>query len=159
MQKEVDALTEQVNAYTGNSRQEKQYMYLDEMLTRELIKLDDIETEGKDNVRMARKQAIKSIQDSISLLESKAPLPGQQQEQVKPQEESAEAKQQEDNKADEKKEPEASVQGEQKTTDAVAATEVSWSSVWASFSLVVWIDHLTSLTFFRLRKQKRKCFR
>ncbi|CAB0035948.1 unnamed protein product [Trichogramma brassicae] len=77
VQKEVDELTEQVKQYSGNSRQDKQYMYLDEMLTRELIKLDDIETEGKDNVRQARKQAIKSIQESIALLESKAPLPGQ----------------------------------------------------------------------------------
>lgn len=78
VQKEVDALTEQVNLWSGTSRKDKQYMYLDEMLTRELIKLDDIETEGKDNVRQARKNAIKSIQNSISLLESKAPLPGQQ---------------------------------------------------------------------------------
>lgn len=54
-------------------------MYLDEMLTRELIKLDDIETEGKENVRQARKNAIKSIQNSISLLESKASLAGQEQ--------------------------------------------------------------------------------
>lgn len=78
VQKEVDALTEQVKQFTGNSRQDKQYMYLDEMLTRELIKLDDIDTEGKENVRQARKQAIKSIQESISLLESKAPVPGQE---------------------------------------------------------------------------------
>lgn len=56
-------------------------MFLDEMLTRELIKLDDIETEGKENVRQARKQAIKSIQESINLLESKVPLPGQEQKQ------------------------------------------------------------------------------
>ncbi|XP_043280576.1 BAG domain-containing protein Samui isoform X2 [Venturia canescens] len=74
VQKEVDSLNEQVIQWNGKSRKDKQYIYLDEMLTRELIKLDDIETEGKDNVRQARKQAIKSIQDSISLLESKAPL-------------------------------------------------------------------------------------
>lgn len=53
-------------------------MYLDEMLTRELIKLDDIETEGRDNVRQARKNAIRTIQETISLLESKAPLPSKQ---------------------------------------------------------------------------------
>lgn len=82
VQQEVDSLTEQVKAFSGTSRQDKQYMYLDEMLTRELIKLDDIETEGKENVRLARKAAIKSIQDSISLLESKVPLP-QEQQQVK----------------------------------------------------------------------------
>lgn len=79
MQKEVDALAEQVRAYTGNSKKDKEYMYLDEMLTRELIKLDDIETEGRDNVRQARKNAIKSIQNTISLLESKASPPASQQ--------------------------------------------------------------------------------
>lgn len=77
MQKEVDDLAGQVRRYTGGSRQDKEYMYLDEMLTRELIKLDDIETEGRENVRQARKNAIKSIQDTISLLETKAPLAGQ----------------------------------------------------------------------------------
>ncbi|KAG8039308.1 hypothetical protein G9C98_003615 [Cotesia typhae] len=74
VQNEVDSLTEQVKQWNGTSRKDKQYIYLDEMLTRELIKLDDIETEGKENVRQARKNAIKSIQDSISLLESKVPL-------------------------------------------------------------------------------------
>ncbi|CAK9816798.1 BAG domain-containing protein Samui [Anthophora quadrimaculata] len=72
VQKEVDSLAEQVKQYNGNSKTDKQYMYLDEMLTRELIKLDDIETEGKDNVRQARKNTIRSIQETISLLESKA---------------------------------------------------------------------------------------
>ncbi|KAK0161894.1 hypothetical protein PV327_008296 [Microctonus hyperodae] len=71
VQKEVDSLTEQIKLWNGNSKTDKQYIYLDEMLTRELIKLDDIETEGKDNVRQARKNTIKSIQNSISLLESK----------------------------------------------------------------------------------------
>ncbi|XP_057319713.1 BAG domain-containing protein Samui isoform X1 [Microplitis mediator] len=74
VQKEINSLTDQVKQWSGTSRKDKQYIYLDEMLTRELIKLDDIETEGKENVRQARKNAIKSIQDSISLLESKAPL-------------------------------------------------------------------------------------
>ncbi|XP_015121795.1 BAG domain-containing protein Samui isoform X2 [Diachasma alloeum] len=77
VQQEVDSLHEQVKLWNGNTRQDKQYIYLDEMLTRELIKLDDIETEGKEAVRQSRKNTIKSIQDAISLLESKAPLPGQ----------------------------------------------------------------------------------
>ncbi|XP_043500048.1 BAG domain-containing protein Samui-like isoform X2 [Polistes fuscatus] len=81
VQKEVDSLAEQVKQYTGNSRKDKQYMFLDEMLTRELIKLDDIETEGRENVRQARKNAIRTIQETISLLESKAPLSGQEQSQ------------------------------------------------------------------------------
>lgn len=80
VQKEVDNLAEQVQRYIGGSRQDKEYVYLDEMLTRELIKLDDIETEGRENVRQARKNAIKSIQDTISLLEMKTPLAGQQEQ-------------------------------------------------------------------------------
>ncbi|XP_003425587.2 BAG domain-containing protein Samui isoform X2 [Nasonia vitripennis] len=117
VQKEVDALNEQVKEYSGNSRQDKQYMYLDEMLTRELIKLDDIETEGKDNVRQARKQAIKSIQDSISLLESKAPLPGQQPEEQQKPEESETPKESMDTTGDEK--PAESME----TTEAPASEE------------------------------------
>ncbi|XP_018392828.1 PREDICTED: BAG domain-containing protein Samui-like isoform X2 [Cyphomyrmex costatus] len=81
VQKEVDDLAEQVRRYVGGSRQDKDYMYLDEMLTRELIKLDDIETEGRENVRQARKNAIKSIQDTISLLETKTPIANQQKQQ------------------------------------------------------------------------------
>lgn len=77
----MDDLAEQVRLYVGGSRQDKEYMYLDEMLTRELIKLDDIETEGRENVRQARKNAIKSIQDTISLLETKAPITNQQKQQ------------------------------------------------------------------------------
>ncbi|XP_033215914.1 BAG domain-containing protein Samui-like isoform X2 [Belonocnema kinseyi] len=92
VQKEVDSLTEQVKNYKGTSRKDKEYIYLDEMLTRELIKLDDIETEGKENVRQARKNAIKSIQDSINLLEFMVPLPGQQPTQPQESENQSEEK-------------------------------------------------------------------
>lgn len=81
VQKEVDDLAEQVRRYVGGSRQDKEYVYLDEMLTRELIKLDDIETEGRENVRQARRNAIKSIQDTIGLLETKTPIASQQEQQ------------------------------------------------------------------------------
>ncbi|XP_070510639.1 BAG domain-containing protein Samui isoform X2 [Cardiocondyla obscurior] len=82
VQKEVDDLAQQVRRYVGGSRQDKEYIYLDEMLTRELIKLDDIETEGRENVRQARKNAIKTIQETISLLETKAPIANQQEQQL-----------------------------------------------------------------------------
>lgn len=90
--------------YAGGSRQNKEYIYLDEMLTRELIKLDDIETEGRENVRQARKNAIKTIQETISLLETKAPLPVQLEQQ--PMEEESEQK--EEQCADKTKESQAS---------------------------------------------------
>lgn len=79
VQKEVDELKSKVEEYNGNSRTEKDYIYLDEMLTRNLIKLDDIETDGKENVRAARREAIRSIQRCISILEGKAPLPNTEQ--------------------------------------------------------------------------------
>lgn len=46
VQAEVDELATVVNQFCGSSRTDKQYIYLDEMLTRNLIKLDTIETEG-----------------------------------------------------------------------------------------------------------------
>jgi hypothetical protein len=71
----VEELKGQVSKYSGNSRKDKEYILLDEMLTRNLLKLDDIDTEGKDDVRQARKDAIRTIQRCISCLEGKAPLP------------------------------------------------------------------------------------
>lgn len=47
VQTEVEELAIAVNQFFGSSRTDKQYIYLDEMLTRNLIKLDVIETEGK----------------------------------------------------------------------------------------------------------------
>ncbi|KAF9823274.1 hypothetical protein SFRURICE_019083 [Spodoptera frugiperda] len=56
----------------GGTKNDKKYLFLDEMLTRNLIKLDTIETEGKENIRQARKEAIKCIQKCIAVLEAKA---------------------------------------------------------------------------------------
>lgn len=64
-------LVTQVEQFAGKPR-DKQYLYLDEMLTRNLIKLDNIDTEGKDTIRQARKEAIKCIEKWISILEAKA---------------------------------------------------------------------------------------
>lgn len=58
----------------GGKRGDRDYIYLDEMLTRNLLKLDTIDTNGKDSIRMARKEAIKCIQTSIAVLEAKADL-------------------------------------------------------------------------------------
>ncbi|XP_065341340.1 BAG domain-containing protein Samui isoform X1 [Cloeon dipterum] len=71
VQKDVDALMREIEEFSGESKSDKQYIFLDEMLTRNLIKLDDIDTNGKDEIRKVRKEAIRSIQRAISLLESK----------------------------------------------------------------------------------------
>lgn len=72
IQKDVLELMTSVENFTGQSKKDKEYIYLDEMLTRNLIKLDDIETEGKENIRLARKEAIKCIQKCITVLEATA---------------------------------------------------------------------------------------
>lgn len=58
----------------GGKRGDKEYGYLDEMLTRNLLKLDTIDTNGRESIRLARKEAIKCIQASIAVLEAKADL-------------------------------------------------------------------------------------
>lgn len=71
IQKDVLELMNQVEKFNGRPK-DKHYLYLDEMLTRNLLKLDDVETEGKENIRHARKEAINCIQKCISILEAKA---------------------------------------------------------------------------------------
>ncbi|XP_054719452.1 BAG domain-containing protein Samui-like [Uloborus diversus] len=59
-----------VESFSGTAN-DKQYRYLDEMLTRLMLRLDDIETMGNSDVRNARKAAIKKVQSYIDLLETK----------------------------------------------------------------------------------------
>lgn len=47
-------------------------MYLDEMLTQNLLKLDTIDTDGKENIKLARREAIRCINKCIGVLEAKA---------------------------------------------------------------------------------------
>lgn len=63
---------DEVEQFTGTSRKDKQYKYLDEMLTQNLLKLDTIDTEGKENIKQARREAIKCINICIAALEKKA---------------------------------------------------------------------------------------
>jgi hypothetical protein len=63
-------LEKKVSEFTGTSKN-KEYVVLDELLTRNLIKLDNIETEGREDVRNARKACIRLIQKCINDLEEK----------------------------------------------------------------------------------------
>lgn len=69
IQKSVMDLMSQVEQFDGSNR--KEYNFLDEMLTQNLLKLDDIDAEGKENIKNARREAIKCINSLISLLEAK----------------------------------------------------------------------------------------
>lgn len=69
IQKSVLDLMSRVEQFDGSNRRE--YNFLDEMLTQNLLKLDDIDAEGKENIKNARREAIKCINSLISLLEAK----------------------------------------------------------------------------------------
>lgn len=71
IQKDVLELMGQVEQFTGQPK-DKQYLFLDEMLTRNLLKLDNIDTQGQETIRSARKEAIRCIEKAISVLEAKA---------------------------------------------------------------------------------------
>ncbi|CAG9864241.1 unnamed protein product [Phyllotreta striolata] len=70
IKRDVSELLDDVEKFSGATK-DKRYLYLDEMLTRNLLKLDDIDTQGRENVRACRKEAIKCIQGAICLLENK----------------------------------------------------------------------------------------
>lgn len=69
IQASVLDLMSRVEQFDGTDR--KEYAFLDEMLTQNLLKLDDIDAEGKENIKNARREAIKCINSLISLLEAK----------------------------------------------------------------------------------------
>lgn len=71
IQQDVLNLMFKVEQYKGGNKEDKEYKYLDEMLTRNLLKLDTIDTRGNDSIRLARKEAIKCIQASLNVLEAK----------------------------------------------------------------------------------------
>ena len=56
------------------TKKDREFLLLDEMLTRALISLDDIDPDGNDEIRQARRNLIKDINSKISLLEKKASL-------------------------------------------------------------------------------------
>lgn len=73
IQRDVLELMGKVERF-GGLKGDKEYMYLDEMLTRNLLKLDTIDTNGKESIRLARKEAIKCIQASIGVLDAKSEI-------------------------------------------------------------------------------------
>jgi hypothetical protein len=66
---EVQDWSSQIDTFQGTTG-DKQYRYLDEYLTRSLLKLDQIETNGIQEIRLARKNAIVLIESVITKLEN-----------------------------------------------------------------------------------------
>nr|XP_046242828.1 BAG family molecular chaperone regulator 4 [Scatophagus argus] len=64
-------LQEDVDEFVGK-KTDKSYRCLEELLTKELLVLDSVETQGQENVRQARKEAVQKIQAILDQLEKKA---------------------------------------------------------------------------------------
>lgn len=67
----VQLFQEDVDEFVGK-KTDKSYRYLEELLTKELLELDSVETNGQDIVRQARKEAVQKIQALLDRLEKKA---------------------------------------------------------------------------------------
>ena len=61
----------QVAQFEG-PKSSKDYAYLEEMLTRLLLKLDNVDSEGKEEIRNIRRKGVKIVQASLDHLELKA---------------------------------------------------------------------------------------
>ncbi|OQR66403.1 hypothetical protein BIW11_14180 [Tropilaelaps mercedesae] len=62
-------LDQKVEAFKGTDQKAKEYRFLDEMLTRLMLSLDDVITDGNECLRAARKSAVKEVQRVIEKLE------------------------------------------------------------------------------------------
>lgn len=71
---ELSKLKQEVETFAGEY-QDKQYRYLEEMLTRLLIRLDNVDSNGDVAVRTARKATVNAVEACASLLEAKGKRP------------------------------------------------------------------------------------
>ena len=68
---QVADLVKRIESFKGDKK-DKEYLYLDEMLTRHLLALDSVETHDKDELRSLRKESIKTVNRCLSILDHKA---------------------------------------------------------------------------------------
>lgn len=66
----LDSLKLRIDAFSGTAK-DKEYLYIDEMLTKVLLSLDAIETDGIEEIRNARKKIVRCVQELVSQLENK----------------------------------------------------------------------------------------
>nr|AVD66335.1 Bcl-2 protein [Tetranychus cinnabarinus] len=74
IEKEACRLEKEVNEFNGEYL-DKKYRYLDEMLTRCMLKLDSIDSNGRDEVRMARRSTLAHVDHCLAILEGKVNKP------------------------------------------------------------------------------------
>lgn len=67
----VEEIKVKISGFQG-SRKDKEYLYLDDLLTKLLIQLDGIDTEGRNEIKQMRKESINNVNKCLSLLDERA---------------------------------------------------------------------------------------
>ncbi|KAL2083634.1 hypothetical protein ACEWY4_021407 [Coilia grayii] len=65
----VDKLQEEVKLFSGK-KNDKKYLLLEELLTKELLALDSVDPEGRPDVRQARRDGVRKVQTILEYLET-----------------------------------------------------------------------------------------
>lgn len=68
---DAEALHSKIESFTS-TKDSNEYKYLEEMMERNLCKLDNVEAQGDDEIRAQRKDAVKYIQQCLDQMELKA---------------------------------------------------------------------------------------
>uniref|UniRef100_A0A4X2L261 BAG cochaperone 3 n=1 Tax=Vombatus ursinus TaxID=29139 RepID=A0A4X2L261_VOMUR len=75
----VQGLEQALNSFEGK-KTDKKYLMIEEYLTKELLALDSVDPEGRADVRQARRDGVRKVQQILEKLEQKAEdVPGQVQ--------------------------------------------------------------------------------
>lgn len=69
---DVAELHAAVEQFPGGGKSGKDYCYLDEKLLQQLLRLDEVDTGGSEDIRQRRKDAVQRIQGITHQLEAKA---------------------------------------------------------------------------------------
>lgn len=67
----VQILKQEVDSFQGK-KNDKKYLWIEEYLTKELLALDSVDPEGRADVRQARRDGVRKVQNILGRLEQKA---------------------------------------------------------------------------------------
>lgn len=68
---DLEKIRSKIEEIAENTTKGKDYLYCEEMLTKNLLRLDEILADGEETIRKARKQAVNEVTDAIQYLEGK----------------------------------------------------------------------------------------
>ncbi|KAJ8675817.1 hypothetical protein QAD02_011603 [Eretmocerus hayati] len=105
--RDLNSLERQVKLCKAKSREELEYLYIEEMLTVQLVELDKIDLAGNESAKRRRRRLVVKTNTIIALLESKVPEieqpPQQSNQQPQPEKENRQPQSQSDQDQEERR--------------------------------------------------------